>query len=133
MDFSLTDDQQEFKALCRRFAAEVIRPAAPKHDAEESVPWEVMKEARRWGLHGIEHVQRLGADPDGQLSVIYAEELHWGCAGIALALSASTLAAAGLASSGTPGADRQVGSRVLRGGRRGQARRLRGHRAAGGL
>jgi acyl-CoA dehydrogenase len=102
MDFSLSDDQQEFKALCRRFAAEVIRPAAPKHDAEESVPWEVMKEARRWGLHGIEHVQRLGADPDGQLSVIYAEELHWGCAGIALALSASTLAAAGLASSGTP-------------------------------
>jgi acyl-CoA dehydrogenase len=102
MDFSLTDEQLEFKALCRRFAAEVIRPAAPIHDADESVPWEVMKEARRWGLHGVEHIQRLGADPDGQLSAIYAEELHWGCAGIALALSASTLAAAGLASSGTP-------------------------------
>ena len=102
MEFSLSDEQREFKVLCRRFAAEVIRPAAPKHDAEESVPWEVMQEARRWGLHGIEHIQRLGADPDGQLSVIYAEELHWGCAGIALALSASTLAAAGLASSGTP-------------------------------
>jgi acyl-CoA dehydrogenase len=102
MDFSLTDEQLEFKALCRRFAAEVIRPAAPVHDADESVPWEVMKEARRWGLHGVEHIQRLGADPDGQLSAIYAEELHWGCAGIALALSASTLAAAGLASSGTP-------------------------------
>jgi acyl-CoA dehydrogenase len=102
MDFSLSDEQQEFKELCRRFAAEVIRPAAPKHDAEESVPREVMKEARSWGLHGVEHIQRLGADPDGQLSAIYAEELHWGCAGIALALSASTLAAAGLASSGTP-------------------------------
>jgi acyl-CoA dehydrogenase len=102
MDFSLSDEQQEFKALCRRFAAEVIRPAAPKHDADESTPWEVMKEARRWGLHGVDHIQRLGADPDGQLSAIYAEELHWGCAGIALSLSASTLAAAGLASSGTP-------------------------------
>jgi len=102
MDFSLTDEQQEFKALCRRFATEVIRPAAPKHDADESTPWEVMQEARSWGLHGIEHVQRLGADPDGQFGCIYAEELHWGCAGIALALSASTLAAAGLASSGTP-------------------------------
>ncbi len=102
MDFSLTDEQQEFKALCRRFATEVIRPVAAKHDADESVPWEVMKEARGWGLHGVEHIQRLGADPDGQLSAIYAEELHWGCAGIALALSASTLAAAGLASSGTP-------------------------------
>ncbi|MGH2962591.1 MAG: acyl-CoA dehydrogenase family protein, partial [Solirubrobacterales bacterium] len=102
MDFRLTDDQQEFKAHCRCFASEVIRPAAPRHDAEESVPWDVMKEARSWGLHGVEHIQRLGADPDGQLSAIYAEELHWGCAGIALSLSASTLAAAGLASSGTP-------------------------------
>ena len=69
----------------------------------------------RWGLQ-VEHIQRLGADPDGQFSAIYAEELHWGCAGIALALSASTLAAAGLASSGTP-ADRQMGSGVLRDGR----------------
>jgi acyl-CoA dehydrogenase len=102
LDFSLSDEQREFKALCRKFAAEVIRPAAPKHDADESTPWEVMKEARRQGLHGIEHIQRLGTDPDGQLSCIYAEELHWGCAGIALALSGSTLAAAGLASSGTP-------------------------------
>jgi acyl-CoA dehydrogenase len=102
MDFSLSDEQQEFKALCRRFATEVIRPVAPKHDADESTPWEVMKDARSWGLHGVEHIQRLGADPDGQFSAIYAEELHWGCAGIALALSASTLAAAGLASSGTP-------------------------------
>jgi acyl-CoA dehydrogenase len=102
VDFSLTDEQREFKALCRRFAAEVIRPAAPKHDADESTPWEVMREARAWGLHGVENMQRLGSDPDGQLIVTYAEEMHWGCAGIALALSASSLAAAGLASSGTP-------------------------------
>ena len=34
--------------------------------------------------------------------VLYAEETHWGCAGIALAISASGLAAAGIASSGTP-------------------------------
>ncbi len=102
MDFALNEEQREFKDYCRRFAAEVVRPAAPKHDAEESVPWEVIKEARRWGLHGLDHIQRLGSDPDGQLSVIYAEELHWGCAGIALAISASSLAAAGLAASGTP-------------------------------
>src|SRR4051794_25070337 len=34
--------------------------------------------------------------------IIYAEEFHWGCAGIALAIQASSLAAAGIASSGTP-------------------------------
>jgi acyl-CoA dehydrogenase len=102
MDFALTDDQREFRDLCRRFATEVIRPAAARHDADESTPWEVLKAAREWGLHGIEHLQRMGTDADGMLSVIYAEELHWGCAGIALALSGSSLAAAGLAASGTP-------------------------------
>jgi acyl-CoA dehydrogenase len=102
MDFGVSDEQREFRELCRRFAAEVIRPAAPAHDADESTPWEVIKAAREWGLEGIDHIQRLAGDPDGQFSVIYAEELHWGCAGIALAISGSSLAAAGLASSGTP-------------------------------
>ncbi|MEK6278176.1 MAG: acyl-CoA dehydrogenase family protein [Actinomycetota bacterium] len=102
MDFALNEEQQEFKDYCRQFAREVMRPAAPKHDREESTPWEVIKEAREWGMHGLDHIQRMGTDADGQFSVIYAEELHWGCAGIALAISASSLAAAGIASSGTP-------------------------------
>src|SRR3954464_7680434 len=102
MDFALNDEQQEFQDYCRRFAREVIRPAAPAHDKDESTPWEVIKAARQWGLQGLDHLQRLAGDPDGQFSVIYAEELHWGCAGIALALSGSSLAAAGVAASGTP-------------------------------
>ncbi len=102
MHFALNDEQLEFKALCRRFAREVIRPVARKHDEEESTPYEVIKAAREWGLHGIDAIQRFGADPEGQLGTIYAEELHWGCAGIALAISGSSLAAAGIASSGTP-------------------------------
>jgi alkylation response protein AidB-like acyl-CoA dehydrogenase len=44
----------------------------------------------------------MGSDPDGMFQVIYAEELHWGCAGIALAIQGSGLAAAGIAASGTP-------------------------------
>jgi acyl-CoA dehydrogenase len=44
----------------------------------------------------------MGSDPDGLFSCIYAEELHWGCAGIALAIQGGSLAAAGIASSGTP-------------------------------
>jgi acyl-CoA dehydrogenase len=102
MDFGLTDEQREFRALCRKFATEVIRPVAPEHDAEESTPWEAIKAAREWGLNGIDLLQRLANDPDGQFNVIYAEELHWGCAGIALSITGSMLAAAGLASSGTP-------------------------------
>src|SRR3954466_2680757 len=102
MNFAYTDEQLEFKDECHRFAADVIRPVAAQHDADESTPWEVIKAARERGLQGIDLLQRLASDPDGQFSVIYAEELHWGCAGIALALSGSSLAAAGLAASGTP-------------------------------
>jgi acyl-CoA dehydrogenase len=102
MNFALTDDQREHRDLVRKFSREVIRPVARKHDEEESTPWEVIKEARKWGLQGLEHMQRMGADPDGQFGVITAEELHWGCAGIALAIQGSGLAAAGIAASGTP-------------------------------
>jgi len=102
MDFALNEEQQEFKGRCRAFAREVIRPAAREHDEEESTPWEVIKEARRQGLQGLEAIQRSAGDADGQMQVISAEEFHWGCAGIALAISGSGLAAAGIASSGTP-------------------------------
>jgi alkylation response protein AidB-like acyl-CoA dehydrogenase len=102
VDFRLTDEQLEWQAHCHKFAAEVIRPVAPKYDREQSVPWEVLKEARKWKLHGMDYLERMANDPGGLNGVIYAEELHWGCAGIALAISASSLAAAGIASSGTP-------------------------------
>jgi acyl-CoA dehydrogenase len=102
MDFAFNDEQLEYKEKCRTFARDVIRPAARKHDEEESVPWEVIKEARRQGFGGIEGMQRSAEDPEGQMQVITAEEFHWGCAGIALAISGSGLAAAGIAASGTP-------------------------------
>ena len=102
MDFRLTDEQIEFQEHCRKFSADVIRPVAAKYDREQSVPWDVIKEAREWNLHGLEYIQKVASDPDGLFGVIYAEELHWGCAGIALAISASGLAAAGIAASGTP-------------------------------
>ena len=102
MDFALSDEQREHREHVRKFAREVIRPVARKHDADQSTPWEVIQEARRWGLQGLEHMQQMGADPGGQYGVITAEELHWGCAGIALAIQGSGLAAAGIAASGTP-------------------------------
>jgi acyl-CoA dehydrogenase len=102
VDFRLSDEQLEWKRYCRRFAEEHMRPVAVEHDRDQSVPWEVIKEARAWDLHGLNYIQKMASDPDGLFGVIYAEELHWGCAGIALAISASSLAAAGIAASGTP-------------------------------
>ena len=102
MDFRLSDDQIEWRDYCRKFAVEEMRPAAAKHDREETVPYEVIKKAYEWKLAGLDFIQQIQGDNDGLKGVLYAEELHWGCAGIALAISASTLCAAGIASSGTP-------------------------------
>src|SRR3989441_4759340 len=102
MDFRLSDQTLEWKDRCRSFARDEIRPAAPKHDRDETVPYEVIQAAYDWKLAGIEWLTELQNDPEGLKGVIYAEELHWGCAGIALAISASSLCAAGVASSGTP-------------------------------
>jgi acyl-CoA dehydrogenase len=102
MDFRLSEETQEWKDHCRRFAREVIRPVAAKHDREESVPWDVIKQAYALDLAGFGWLQSLAQDAEGLKGVVYAEELHWGCAGIALAISASSLCCAGIASSGTP-------------------------------
>jgi acyl-CoA dehydrogenase len=102
VDFRLNDEQLDFQAHCHRFAADVIRPAAERYDREQAVPYELVKEARRRGLHGFDLLTKMATDDEGLFGVIYAEELHWGCAGIALAISASSLAAAGIAASGTP-------------------------------
>jgi acyl-CoA dehydrogenase len=102
MNFELNEEHLEFKDRCRTFARDVIRPAARRHDEEESIPWEVIREARKQGFGTLESIQRSASDAEGQMQVISAEEFHWGCAGTALAISGSGLAAAGIASSGTP-------------------------------
>ena len=84
----------------RVVALKVIRPVAEHYDRTQEVPWDVLREARKRDMYGLELIQQFATD--GLCAVLYAEEIHWGCAGIALALSASSLAAAGIASSGTP-------------------------------
>lgn len=101
MEFGYTPEQLELKARIRKFAVEHMRPAAPIHDKEQTVPWDVMKEAAKQGIGTLEFMMSMGNDPQGQFSTIYAEEMHWGCAGIALSIAGSGLAAAGIASSGT--------------------------------
>jgi alkylation response protein AidB-like acyl-CoA dehydrogenase len=111
VNFRLSDEQIEWQAYCRKFAREVMRPVAAKYDREQTVPWDVMKEARRWKLSGLDYLQEMAKDEEGLFNVIYTEELHWGCAGLALAISASGLAAAGIAASGTP---EQIGEWIPR-------------------
>jgi alkylation response protein AidB-like acyl-CoA dehydrogenase len=102
VDFRLSDEQIEWRDRCHRFAVEVMRPVAARYDRTQEVPWDVIREARNWKLSGLDWLQTMASDSDGLNGIIYQEELNWGCAGLALAVNASSLAAAGIASSGTP-------------------------------
>src|SRR5450756_879698 len=91
LDFSLTPEQEAIKQLAHEFAEKEIRPVAAYHDESEEFPYEVVKKAHRLGLTPAAFLTEL----------IINEELHWGCAGIAVCIQSMALAMAGIRSSGT--------------------------------
>lgn len=98
----LSDEQLEWQRRCRTFAVDVIRPLAAELDRDARFPFEIFGAARDAGLYDSSLLERLAEDPGGLLAAIYAEELHFGCAGVALALGAATAVAATIALQGTP-------------------------------
>lgn len=105
------------RQMTHALAEREIRPIAGIHDRDESMPWDLMKKARSFGLSQtamLDARRLMGDDEDGadktgerkpgrgaRAAVVGAEELAWGCAGIALALGGSGLAAAPVARIGT--------------------------------
>jgi acyl-CoA dehydrogenase len=105
---------QGVRQMMGAFAKQSIRPIAGKHDQDESMPWDLMKQAQQFGmtqttlLDGRKKLTGVDEDPDpkkprtqARLSVAASEEMAWGCAGIALALGGSGLACAPVARMGT--------------------------------
>jgi alkylation response protein AidB-like acyl-CoA dehydrogenase len=105
---------QGIRQMLGAFARQVMRPIAIKHDQEESMPWDLLKAAQSAGmtqtalLDGRKRLTGIDDDPDprkprtqARLGVAASEELGWGCAGLALALAGSNLAAAPIARMGT--------------------------------
>ncbi len=92
MDFSLTDEQRQMQALARQFARDVIKPAAARHDEDESYPADVIEQASGLGLLNTGVPEEYGGLGLGMLSeVLIGEELAWGCMGIYTILMASEL------------------------------------------
>ncbi|HYM15258.1 MAG TPA: acyl-CoA dehydrogenase family protein [Dehalococcoidia bacterium] len=97
-DFNLTDEERMVQQLAHEFAVKEIRPRAAYYDEHEELPRDLIAKASELGLAaGI-----FGGGAPGLTGVIIAEELAWGCAGVALAIAASGLAAAAIAGMGTP-------------------------------
>ena len=102
ISFELTDEQREIREWVHQFAEKEIRPVAHQYDEAEEFPWPVVKKAAEVGLYGTDFLQQTFSDTTGIMPAIVAEELTWGCAGIALAIQGSGLPVAAIFSQGTP-------------------------------
>jgi acyl-CoA dehydrogenase len=101
-NLDLSDDQRDIRDWVHGFAADVVRPAASEYDEREATPWPIIQEAAKIGLYGFEALAQFYADPSGLTLPIVNEELFWGDAGIGMAIMGTSLAVAGIFSSGTP-------------------------------
>src|ERR1700716_3058520 len=95
LDFTLTPEQEEIKGLAHEFAEKEIRPVAAHYDETEEFPWPVLKKAHEVGLTPVASMPEAygGGGLDMISNMLIAEELHWGCAGIAVAITGTGLAA----------------------------------------
>ena len=100
---ALNEDQLQLQKWVHGFALDVMRPAGSEWDEREEFPYPIVQQAAEIGLYGWEFVaEAMMNDPSGLTFPIAIEELFWGDAGIGMAIMGSALAAAGIASSGTP-------------------------------
>jgi acyl-CoA dehydrogenase len=102
VSFQLTDEQKEIRDWVHDFAEREIRPVAPEYDEKEEFPWPVVKKAAEIGLYSHEFLGQTFGDATGIMPALVAEELTWGCAGIALAIQGTGLPVAAIFNQGTP-------------------------------
>lgn len=94
MDFALTEEQTMISELAQKFAREVIAPNAPEFDSKAEFPDAIVKQAREIGLMNVSVPEEFGGTGGSVLDLILvAEQLGWGCSGIALAILLNNLAA----------------------------------------
>src|SRR5256714_8336780 len=88
LDFTLTPEQEDIKALAHEFAEKEIRPVAAHYDETEEFPWPVLKKAHEVGLTPVASMPEVygGGGPDTIPNNLIAEELPWGCASTAVSL-----------------------------------------------
>ncbi len=103
LDFSLSREQEEIRALAHEFAEKEMRPVAERYDELEETPWDVMRKAHAIGLDATAGFpeQYGGGGIDFITNLVREEELSWGDAGIAVAIGASGLAGAAIIAMGT--------------------------------
>ena len=102
VDFMLTVEQRDIRALAHDFAEKEIRPNAWRFDADATWPAEIIQKAWSVGLMNAQIPDQYGGPGLGYFaSCLIGEELGWGCSGIGSSLMSNGLAAAPLLIAGS--------------------------------
>ena len=93
MNFGLSDDEKALQETARKFAREVMRPKAAHYDEKSEFPKEIIQQASELGLMNLTiPAEHGGYEMPHVAQAIIAEELSWGCAGMATSMIANDLA-----------------------------------------
>ncbi len=103
ISFELSEEQKLLVETARKFAQTEMRPVAAKFDESGEFPKDILKKAWELGLMGENvPVENGGMGLGCFESVLIAEELYWGCAGIATSAVCNALALGPIVIAGNP-------------------------------
>jgi alkylation response protein AidB-like acyl-CoA dehydrogenase len=90
ISFDLTEEQRGLQRLAHEFAERELRPIAAEYDEREEYPPDLVTKAASTGLTSYAIPSEYGGGgADAVTSALIAEELSWGCAGLASTLQAT--------------------------------------------
>lgn len=92
MDYLLTEEQQELRAIARRIALEKVKPVRAKYDQGHEFPWDMVKIFADSGFFEVYIPEEYGGAGGGVMELsLVVEELSRICGGIALSVAATAL------------------------------------------
>ncbi|MEW6433912.1 MAG: acyl-CoA dehydrogenase family protein [Myxococcota bacterium] len=93
MNFALTDDLKALQQTARKFARDVMRPKSAHYDEASEFPKDIIRQAAELGLMNLcIPAEQGGLELPHLAQVVIAEELAWGCSGMATSMIANDLA-----------------------------------------
>ena len=90
ISFTLSEEQRELQALAHEFAERELRPVAAECDRTSTFPPDLLAKAAALGLTSYAVPREFGGGGvDATTAALIAEELSWGCAGLAATIGAT--------------------------------------------
>jgi len=92
LNFTVSEDTQEFLDLAEQFTKNEIIPNAAHYDSTGEYPWPILKKAHETGLMNLHIPQEYGGMGLGTLDgCMITEKMAYGCTGIMTAIEANGL------------------------------------------